>query len=134
MPPVALLQICGCPSTLGFIAVPAISLSLSLSLSLSRFNREHLRVILLLNYELCLLLLLNCVLYNCIADLLYFSNLNKVDFYLWVCRFSIKEKVNLVAVISLPCSVVLLSNGWINHLCVVQSKYYIRLSKKVNII
>ena len=85
--------------------------NISLSLSLYWFNREHLRVILILNYELCLLLLLNCVLYNCIADLLYFSNLNKVDFYLWVCRFSIKEKVNLVAVISLPCSVVLLSNG-----------------------
>ena len=85
-----------------------ISLSLSLSLSLTF---EHLRVILILNYELCLLLLLNYVLYNCIADLLYFCNLKKVEFYWWLYRFSIKEKVNLVAVISLPCSIVLLSNG-----------------------
>ena len=83
----------------------------NISLSLSRFNREHLRVILILNYELCLLLLLNYVLYNCIVDLLYFCNLKKVEFYLWLYRFSIKEEVNLVAVISLPCSIVLLSNG-----------------------
>ena len=98
MPSVTLPRICGCPSTLGFIAVPVVSLSLSLSIGLTC---EHLRVILILNYELCLLLLLNCVLYNSIANLLYFSNLNKVEFYLWVCRFSIKEKVILVVVISL---------------------------------